>query len=159
MRRRRLWFGFGAWAFLAAVVVAGPAQAVTVTVHVDKASLLRLPGGVATIVIGNPLIADATLQNGNILVITGKGYGSTNLLALDRKGNVILRRTVYVLGPANHDLIVVYRGDQRETYSCAPECLPRFTLGDGKSYFGDTLGQINARNKQAHADGGGAATK
>ena len=47
---------------------------------------MRLPTGVATIVIGNPLIADASLQPGGLLVITGKGYGSTNLLALDRSG-------------------------------------------------------------------------
>ena len=47
---------------------------------------MRLPERVATIVIGNPLIADATLQSGGILVLTGKGYGATNLLALDRVG-------------------------------------------------------------------------
>ena len=46
----------------------------------------KLPDQVATIVIGNPLIADATLQSGGVLVVTGKGYGATNLLALDRGG-------------------------------------------------------------------------
>ena len=39
---------------------------------------MKLPDKVATIVIGNPLIADAALQAGGMLVITGKGYGSTN---------------------------------------------------------------------------------
>lgn len=150
MRCDRRWIGLGGWALLVAAVVTMPAQAVTVTVHVDKASLVRLPKGVATVVIGNPMIADATLQSGDILVITGKGYGHTNLLALDREGNEVLSRTINVLGPANHDLIVVYRGTDRETYSCAPQCLPRFTLGDAKGYFSDTLGQIDARNKEAH---------
>ena len=59
---------------------------------------MKLPDRVATIVIGNPLIADATLQSGGILVITGKGYGSTNLLALDRDGRVVMDKTVQVLG-------------------------------------------------------------
>ena len=82
---------------------------------------MKLPERVATIVIGNPLIADAALQNGGILVITGKGYGSTNLMALDRSGKVVMDKTVQVLGAAGDDLVVVYRGIERETYSCAPE--------------------------------------
>ena len=40
-----------------------------------KRRCMKLPTRVATIVIGNPLIADAALQAGGILVITGKGYG------------------------------------------------------------------------------------
>ena len=85
---------------------------------------MKLPERVATIVIGNPLIADAALQSGGILVITGKGYGSTNLLALDRSGSVVMDKTVQVLGAAGDDLVVVYKGVERETYSCAPECEP-----------------------------------
>ena len=75
---------------------------------------MKLPDRVATIVIGNPLIADATLQSGGILVVTGKGYGATNLLALDRAGRVVMDKTVQVLGPAGGDLVVVYKGVERE---------------------------------------------
>ena len=57
-----------------------------------------MPDRVATIVIGNPMIADASLQSGGMLVVTGKGYGATNLLALDRGGRVVLNKTVQVLG-------------------------------------------------------------
>ena len=46
-----------------------------VSISVDQAQLLNLPDRVATIIIGNPLIADATVQGGGILVVTGKGYG------------------------------------------------------------------------------------
>ena len=154
-RRRRL-FGVLAWA-LFAVAVSAPARADTVTVHVDQAHLLKLPDRVATIIIGNPLIADATLQSGGILVVTGKGYGATNLLALDKKGRVILRKTVRVLGPVGRDLVVVYKGVDRETYSCAPMCEPRITLGDSSAYFNATLGQTGTRNGQAQGSGGGAA--
>ena len=75
---------------------------------------MQLPERVATIVIGNPLIADASLQRGGILVITGKGYGATNMLALDRDGHVIMDKTVQVLGPPSGDLVVVYHGVERE---------------------------------------------
>ncbi len=136
-------------------VAAAPAQADTVIVNLDQARLLKLPGRVTTIVIGNPLIADATLQSGGILVVTGKGYGATNLLALDRDGRVVMSKLVQVLGPASEDLGVVYKGEERESYSCTPECQPRITLGDGKAFFGETIGQNGARN--GAAQGGGAA--
>jgi hypothetical protein len=110
---------------------------------------MRLPEKVATIVIGNPLIADAALQSGGILVVTGKGYGSTNLLALDRSGRIVMDKTVQVLGPEGHNLVVVYKGVERETYSCAPECEHRITLGDAQNYFSATLSQSGARTGQA----------
>lgn len=125
------------------------AQADSVTVNVDQATVIKLPERVATIVIGNPLIADAALQNGGILVITGKGYGSTNLMALDRSGKVVMDKTVQVLGAAGGDLVVVYRGIERETYNCAPNCERRITLGDSQNYFNATLGESGARNGQA----------
>ena len=152
-RHRRL-FGVLAWALFAA---AAPAQADTVTVNVDSAHLLKLPGSVATIVIGNPLIADATLQNGGILIITVKGYGSTNLLALDRHGRVIMSKTVQVLGPDADHLVVVYKGINRETYSCVHECEPRITLGDEGTYFSNTIGQTGTRNGAAAGSGSNGA--
>jgi Pilus formation protein N terminal region len=140
------------------LVVAGAAaaDADTLTVKVDRAHLLKLPSSVATVVIGNPLIADATLQNGGILVITGKGYGATNLLALDRKGRVLMSKTVQVLGPEPDHLIVVYKGTKRETWSCVHECQPRNTLGDDQTYFTGSLAQTTARNGAAAGGAGGA---
>ena len=40
-----------------------------------------------------------------------------------------------VLGPASSDLVVVYKGVERESYSCAPECENRLTLGNSTAYF------------------------
>jgi len=142
-------------ALIAAWVVAisvMPARADTVTVSIDQAQILRLPDEVATIVIGNPLIADASLQRGGLLVVTGKGYGETNLVALDRVGQVVLDKTVRVLGPATIDLVTVYKGIERESYSCAPECERRLTLGDEPKYFSGTLGQIGARTGQVQGN-------
>jgi len=134
---------------LFAAIGAAPAFADNVSVSIDQAHVLHLPDKVATIVIGNPLIADASLQKGGILVITGKSYGSTNLVALDRGGQVVMDKTVEVRSAAGSDLVVVYRGVERETYSCAPECERRITLGDSPAYFGATLAQSGSRNGQA----------
>ena len=140
-----------------ALFAVAPARADTVSVNLDQARLLKIPDRVTTIVIGNPLIADAALQGGGLLVVTGKGYGATNLLALDRDGKVIMSKTVQVGGPGGEDLVVVYRGVARETWSCAPECQPRNTLGDATAYFSDTLGQISGRNGAAQGGSAGGA--
>ena len=142
---------------LLAAVLAGAAQAETVTVSVDEARIMQLPDNVATIVIGNPLIADATLQSGGVLVLTGKGFGSTNMLALNRSGKIVLDTLVQVTGPTNADLVVVYKGVERESYSCAPECEKRLTLGDSMNYFGNILGQSGARIGGGGSGGSGGA--
>lgn len=144
------------WRFTAAIALvlslapaAAPAE--TVDVQVDQARIMRLPPDVATVVIGNPLIADASLQSGGILVLTGKGYGRTNLLALDHGGRVVLDSAVQVVLPRSADVVVVYRGSERESYSCSPECARRITLGDAPTYFEETQRQISARLGQAAA--------
>ncbi len=132
-------------ALVGALVLAAPAQADTVNVSVDEARIMKMPERVATIIIGNPLIADATLQSGGVLVLTGKGFGSTNMLALDRAGKVVMDTQIQVIGPGSRDLVVVYRGVERESYSCAPECERRLTLGDSAPYFGSILSQSGSR--------------
>ncbi|HEY1473168.1 MAG TPA: pilus assembly protein N-terminal domain-containing protein [Pseudolabrys sp.] len=149
--RRKRFIRVWAWTIIFAATLGAPAQADTVTVNVDQAQVMKLPERVATVVIGNPLIADAALQSGGVLVITGKGYGSTNLLALDRSGRVVMDKTVQVLAATSNDLVVVYKGAERETYSCAPDCEHRITLGDSQGYFNTTLSQGGARTGQAQA--------
>src|ERR1041385_2103678 len=147
---RRKAFGLSAAALFIALA-AQPASADSISVYVDQARLMKLPDRVSTILIGNPLSADATLQAGGILVLTGKGYGSTNVLALDRTGRVLMDKTVTVMGASNAEVVVVYRGVERESYSCAPDCERRITLGDSPAYFGATLTQTGTRNGQAQS--------
>lgn len=126
------------------------AKADNVQLSIDQAQVMRLPTGVSTIVIGNPLIADGSLQAGGLMVVTGKGYGTTNLMALDRTGRVLMDKSITVTGPRTGDLVVVYKGIDRESYSCSPQCAPRVsTLGDTPAYFGAVLGQTTARSGAA----------
>ena len=117
-------------------------------VTVDQATVMKLPEKVATIVVGNPLIADVAVQSGGLVVVTGKGYGSTNLIALDRTGAVLMERSVVVRG-ATDQSVQVYRGVERETYSCTPDCERRITLGDSTPYFQATIDQSENRNGKA----------
>ena len=150
---------------VAAAVLASPAAGLaestadTIAVNVDQAKLVRLPGKVATIVVGNPLIADVTLQPGGMIVVTGKGYGATNFIALDRGGEILVDRQIQVEGPSDR-LVTVYRGVERESYSCMPLCQRRVTLGDSDNYFTTTMNQAGSLSSNASGSGSaGAAAK
>jgi Flp pilus assembly secretin CpaC len=125
----------------------------TIAVNVDQARLVKLPARVATIVVGNPLIADVALQAGGVLVVTGKGYGATNFIAMDRAGEVLVDRLIQVEGPTDQ-LITVYRGVDRESYSCMPICQRRITLGDGEAYFKSAMDQAGNLSSQASTSAG-----
>jgi Flp pilus assembly secretin CpaC len=120
----------------------------TLAVTVDQATVMKLPEKVATIVVGNPLIADVAVQSGGLVVVTGKGYGSTNLIVLDRSGAVLMERSVVVRGATDRS-VQVYRGVERETYSCTPDCERRITLGDSATYFQATIDQAENRSGRA----------
>ncbi len=159
-----------AW-LLAAVILAAatPAAAAeeAIAVHLDQAKILKLPDRAATVVIGDPLIADLSIQPGHLAVVTGKAYGATNVVVLDKSGAVLLEKNIEVKGPDNEPLVVVYRGLTRQTYSCTPDCSPRATLGDTSKddfdkdsgiptdYFSKTLNQSVTRANQAVAAGSG----
>ncbi|HVX76771.1 MAG TPA: pilus assembly protein N-terminal domain-containing protein [Bradyrhizobium sp.] len=154
---------FSLFSSLAMAVVLLPAVASAesspgaIAVNVDQARLIKLPARVSTIVVGNPLIADVTLQSGGVVVVTGKGYGATNFIAMDRSGEVLEDRVIQVEGPSDK-LITVYRGAERESYSCMPVCQRRVTLGDSDSYFKSTLDQAGTLSGQASGATGNKST-
>jgi Flp pilus assembly secretin CpaC len=83
-----------------------------IVVQLDRTRLIKLPPRTATVVIGDPLIADLSIEPGGRAAITGKGYGSTNVIVLDRDGAVLTEQTIEVKGPGD-PIVVVYRGDAR----------------------------------------------
>lgn len=140
-------------AFLTLAMSARSARAEDIiNVFLDQAKVARLPDRVTTLVVGNPLIADVTLQRGGVIVITGKGYGVTNMIALDASGAVLREEFIEVRG-VREDVIVVYRGINRETYSCTPNCDRRLTLGDGADFFNQTLSESKDRSSSAQGAG------
>ena len=118
------------------------------TITVDRARVVKLPAGAQTLVVGNPIIADVTLlrQNGT-MIVTGKGYGETNLIALDGAGNPVAESLLRVVAGTN--VVLVQRGLERQSYACAPVCQPTMKLGDDTTYFSNNATQIQARNAQA----------
>jgi Flp pilus assembly secretin CpaC len=159
------------WLWAAVLLAAVATRAVAdqpITVRVDQALIMKLPERAATVVVGNPLIADLSIQPGGIAVVTGKGFGATNFIVMDHAGAVLMEKIVEVRGP-NEQIVQVYRGLTRQTYSCVAECEPRVTLGDTSGgdiddksglptdYFNKTLTQIVTRNTQAMSAGAGTS--
>ena len=132
-----------------------PANA-PITVPLDQAALFKLPDSAATVVIGNPLIADVTIQSG-VAVVTGKGYGGTNVIVLDHGGVVLLEKQIVVTSPSDH-VVYIYRGPSRTTYSCNPDCSARVNLGDDPDVFDKVLGETVSRTTQAMTAGANTAS-
>src|SRR3954462_9280210 len=148
-RLRSLAVGVLLWPVAA---IAAGLSADAIAVNVDQAKLVKLPTRVSNIVVGNPLLAGVTFQTGGILVVTGKGYGATNFIAMDRTGEVLVDRVIQVEAPTDQ-LVTIYRGVERESYSCMPTCQRRITLGDGENYFKSAIDQAGSLSGQAAGAG------
>jgi hypothetical protein len=136
--------------FICAAVFAGLAAAPISTadasdliVRYDQSQLLRLPRAASEVIVGNPSIADVTLQDGNLLVVTGKTFGITNVIALDAQHNVIQDQRVMVERD-DRKIVNLHKGSTRFTYACTPNCEPTLTIGDDKNFF-DAVQQANSQ--------------
>ena len=113
-----------------------PAYAETtapVSVKVNMARILRISAPANTVIIGNPGVADVTIQDSQTLVLTGKSYGQTNMIVLDAQGNAIADTLIEVV-QAQADIVTVYMGSARTTLACAPVCQPTIMLGDDAGF-------------------------
>jgi len=107
---------------LAAAFSALPASAGTdIGVIMNQAKILKLSRPADTIVVGNPAIADASVQDPSTIVLTGKGFGVTNLVVLDKSGSPIVDAQV-VVSRYDADSVRIYRRSQVQTLSCTPYC-------------------------------------
>lgn len=124
--------------------VEDPNSAVAVTV--DRAKVFSISRPAATVIVGNPSIADATIEDEKTLVLTGRSFGVTNLIILDLAGEAIVDRTIVVRGHESNT-VRIYRRADRETMACAPVCEPTLTIGDNPEAFAFASEQIRERNQ------------
>lgn len=132
-----------------------PATAGDLIVRYDQSQLLRLPRPASEIIIGNPSIADVALQGGNLLVVTGKTFGITNVIALDADRNVIQDQRV-VVERDDKRVVNLHKGATRFSYSCSPNCETNLTIGDDKAYF--EMVQKHNTEKTRFSDGAADAS-
>jgi Flp pilus assembly secretin CpaC len=129
----------------ASLVPTGPAAAAEpIDVVVDRAKVLRISKPADVVIIGNPAIADATIQDSQTLIITGRSFGTTNLIVLDAGGQTIADETITV-GPQDENVVIIYRRASRQTLSCTPECSPTLAVGDNTISFDTVSTQIQTQ--------------
>lgn len=92
-----------------------------IEIMLNQAKIVKLARPADTIVVGNPDIADASVQNSSTIVLTGKGFGVTNLVILDADGAPIIDEQVYVTRQESRS-VRVYRRASLQTLSCTPRC-------------------------------------
>lgn len=127
---------------------AAAAQEEPVMVTVDRAKIFRIDDGAAAVIVGNPFIADVAMFDQNTVVITGKSYGTTNLVILDSDNNPIVDEVITVRA-SEQEVVQVYRKTARATLSCNPVCEPTLRLGDDPNAFQAAAGQATDRNALA----------
>ena len=97
-----------------------------IAVGVGQVMVVRSPEEIATLVVGDPAIADVVAEGANAVLVFGKKLGRTDLVLMG-KDHALLRRSPIVVGPvAGGDTIVVHRpagdGISDDAWVCAPFC-------------------------------------
>jgi Flp pilus assembly secretin CpaC len=126
-----------AGALMLAMALSWPDEAKAVEdliVNYDQSQLVKLSRPAAEIIVGNPSIADVTVQSGNLLVVTGKTFGITNMIILDAQRNVILDQRILVKRD-EQKVVNLNRGTLRQSYNCTPQCNPSIVVGDDDAFF------------------------
>ena len=126
-----------------------PAYAAGVSVVMDEVRTITFPKTVSTVYVGNPAIADINMIDSRHAFILGKGYGNTNMVALDQDGKQVSNTHISVMARQDSSL-TLQRGASRVTYSCsAAHCEITPQPGDGKDVFEAANGQIAAHSATA----------
>ncbi|MDE1990938.1 MAG: pilus assembly protein N-terminal domain-containing protein [Rhizobiaceae bacterium] len=90
-------------------------------VYMDHARVLKLDRPVSKVIVGNAQVADATVADPKTIVLTGRAFGTTNIVLLDADGNAIVDERVLV-SIDEGNTVRVYRQTDRSVLSCTPNC-------------------------------------
>lgn len=109
-------------AFVAcAVAGSAAAQSGPLSVEIDHSTRVQLRGAAGSVIVGNPAIADVTVVDANTLFVTGRGYGVTEIVAVDQIGRTLFQGQVVVTAPAAGQ-VRVWRGRDLTEMACAASC-------------------------------------
>jgi len=123
--------------FAATLIAVTPAYAADknegVALALDEVHTLTFRTPVSTVYVGNPSVADVTMIDARHAFVQGKGYGRTNIMALNHDNVTVFNTQVTVTGSRDGGTVTLNRGAQRVTLNCAGgRCEPTPMPGDGK---------------------------
>ncbi|ABS61851.1 conserved hypothetical protein [Parvibaculum lavamentivorans DS-1] len=134
-------------------------QAADFQVEMNKSKALHLGQPASTVMVGNPSIADVTVEGSKLLYVMGRSYGRTNIIALDSSGETILDINVNVVSQSA-STVTLTRGGGQYTYNCTPRCERVPTIGDSPEAFDElmkqTSGAVGAGVSSSPSSNGGS---
>ena len=125
-------------------VWSAPAIAGELWLTIDQVRNYEIETPVSSIVVGNPAIADVTVQSNNKILLYGKTPGLTNIYFFDQNGDRIDNLNIRVQSPSGN-MLVLNRGVERATYTCTQKCELTAAVGDSDAIFGQVTGQATAK--------------
>jgi hypothetical protein len=141
------------------VVAASPAYADGVAISMDEVRTITFPKPVATVYVGNPSIADINMIDSRHAFVLGKGFGNTNIVALDHQGDQVSNTHVSVMARED-STVTLQRGTGRLTYSCtASHCEATPQPGDAKDAYDAVNGQLSTHEAAAKGAASGQASQ
>lgn len=90
-------------------------------VYMNNARVLKLDRPVSKVIIGNSEVADATVADAKTIVVTGRSYGSTNIVLLDSDGNALLDERI-IVSIDESNTVRLFKSTARTVLSCTPNC-------------------------------------
>jgi Flp pilus assembly secretin CpaC len=126
----------------------GSAHAGQVWLTMDQVRPFKLEQPAQDIIVGNPSIADVTVQDNQNLLLFGKAPGLTNIYIFNEKGETIDNLIIRVRSPSS-DMLTFYRGTARTTYNCTTNCEATITVGDDAAIFSGVSSQVKNKLSQA----------
>jgi len=124
---------------LAFTLALAPAAALAASLGVplDQSALITLSSPAHNVIVGNPAIADVSVQDQRHVIVTGKGAGVTNLVITNALGRPIFNRQI-VVGGSSADRVSLIRGPTVTRYACAPGC-EELAAGQGGGLGGASI--------------------
>lgn len=119
-------------AFSPAALADGAEASLPIHMRVDyeKTTAVKLDRAAKTVLVGNPLIADALLVNDRTIYVQGRMFGNTNIVAIDGEGNEVINTLVTVGAPMSQQ-VTLYRGPSgQQNLACSVHCERTVTQGD-----------------------------
>jgi Flp pilus assembly secretin CpaC len=142
-----------ATALLAGVLVSAFASQASaadgIEIPLDQVRIVTFASPVKTVYVGNPVIADVTVIDTTHVFLLGKNLGTTNIIALDAKGNETFSNQISV-GERPGMAVTLQRGTARTTMSCTSvQCDLAPTPGDDPQRYSSISTQIGTREELA----------
>lgn len=120
----------------------------------DQAQIVTLAEQPSTVIVGNPAIADVTTE-GRMLFFHPRGFGVTNVIALDPDGKKLGDYVVSIVTDDNYT-VSMYSPAGRKSFNCRKDCETTMRIGDSTTYFSAYNSQADDKNTIARGQAVGA---